>query len=211
MSALRDRVYVVDDDPIVRRSVARVLRFAGFEALTFGSADELLAAVDPEAEGCALLDVAMPGIDGLALQEALVGRGIALPILFLTGHGDVPASVRAMKAGAVDFLTKPVEDEILLAAVRQAVERGRVERDARRDAASARARFDALTAREREVLECVIGGMLNKQVARELGITEATVKVHRGRVMEKTGISSLAELVRVADLAGLRPPPRPEG
>ena len=203
MSPSRERVYVVDDEPVVRKTLSRLLRVSGFECLTFDSAEALLDALDPDAEGCAVLDVAMPGLDGLALQEALVGRGSILPILFLTGRGDIPASVRAMKAGASDFLTKPVEDATLIAAVRLALERGRAVRSARRDALDARARLASLTPREQEVLDGVVAGRLNKQIAADLGITEATVKVHRGRVMEKAGVSSVPDLVRLAERAAL--------
>jgi len=146
----------------------------------------------------------MPGLHGLALQEALVSRGIALPTLFLTGHGDVPQSVRAMKGGAVDFLTKPVDDAVFLRAVREALERGRSGRTDREESARIRSRLATLTPREREVLEGVVAGRLNKQIGGELGIAEKTVKVHRGRVMEKMEARSVAELVRMADRAGLR-------
>jgi FixJ family two-component response regulator len=203
LSLSREKVFVVDDDPTVRRTLSRLLRLSGFECVTFESAEALLGALDPDAEGCAVLDIAMPGLDGLALQGALADRGSVLPILFLTGHGDVPDSVRAMKAGASDFLMKPVEDATLVAAVRQALESGRAARSARRDAMDARARLDSLTRREREVLEGVVAGRLNKQIGADLGITEATVKVHRGRVMEKTGVSSVPDLVRLAELAVL--------
>ena len=196
----------MDDEPVVRKSIARLLRLSGFEAVSFESADDFLRGVVPEAEGCAILDIAMPGLDGLALQQALIDRGIALPILFLTGHGDVPGTVRAMKAGASDFLTKPVEDATLIAAVHAALERGRAAREARQDHASIRARLELLTPREREVLEYVVAGRLNKQIGGELGITEATVKVHRGRVMEKMRVTSLAELVHLADRIGLKSP-----
>jgi FixJ family two-component response regulator len=200
---LRDRVFVVDDDPGVRKSLWRVLRSAGLEVATFESPEEFLRNLDPEAEGCAILDLAMPGLDGLGLQQALSARNSALSVLFLTGQGDIPKSVRAMKGGAVDFLTKPVDDEVLLDAVRRALERGRVGGAARRELAEARRRLATLTPREREVLEGVVAGKLNKQVAGDLGIAEKTVKVHRGRVMEKMDIASLAELVRVCEHLGI--------
>ena len=204
MNATTERVYLVDDEPAVLKALSRLLRSAGLEAVAFGSPEEFLARVDPDAEGCVVLDVAMPGLDGLALQEALVSRGIALPTLFLTGHGDVPQSVRAMKGGAVDFLTKPVDDAVFLRAVREALERGRSGRTDREESARIRSRLATLTPREREVLEGVVAGRLNKQIGGELGIAEKTVKVHRGRVMEKMEARSVAELVRMADRAGLR-------
>ncbi len=196
-----ERVYVVDDDPGVRKSLWRLLRSNGYEVATFASAEELLGRLEPEAAGCALLDVAMPGLDGLALQQRLSERGVALPVLFLTGRGDIPASVKAMKAGAEDFLTKPVDEKVLFAALRRALERGRREREEWRRRSDARERLEALTPREREVLEGVVAGRLNKQIGGDLGISEKTVKVHRARVMEKLGATSVAELVRLADRA----------
>ena len=172
MNATTERVYLVDDEPAVLKALSRLLRSAGLEAVAFGSPEEFLARVDPDAEGCVVLDVAMPGLDGLALQEALVSRGIALPTLFLTGHGDVPQSVRAMKGGAVDFLTKPVDDAVFLRAVREALERGRSGRTDREESARIRSRLATLTPREREVLEGVVAGRLNKQIGGELGIAE---------------------------------------
>jgi FixJ family two-component response regulator len=201
-----ERVYLVDDEPAVVKALSRLLRSAGLEAVPFGSAEEFLAGVDPEPEGCVVLDVSMPGLDGLALQEALAARGIELPTLFLTGHGDIPRSVRAMKGGAVDFLTKPVDDGAFLRAVREALERGRAGRAGREETAGLRKRLATLSRREREVLAGVVAGRLNKQIAGELGIAEKTVKVHRGRVMEKMQASSVAELVRMADRAGIREP-----
>ena len=206
MSASRERVFVVDDDPAVRKSLSRLLRSAGLEALTFGSPEEFLRRLDREAAGCAILDVAMPGLDGLALQRELSSLGSELPVIFLTGHGDIPKSVQAMKGGATDFLTKPVDDEVLLGAVRRALEADRAARQDRRQIAEIRGRLGALTSREREVLEGVVAGRLNKQIAGDLGIAEKTVKVHRGRVMQKMRAVSLAELVRLADRAGIRRP-----
>jgi FixJ family two-component response regulator len=202
-----ERVYLVDDEPAVLKALSRLLRSAGFEAVGFGSAEEFLVRVDPESEGCIVLDVSMPGLDGLALQEALAARGIELPTLFLTGHGDIPQSVRAMKGGAVDFLMKPVDDGVFLRAVREALERGRAGRAGREEAVRLRKRLATLSPREREVLAGVVAGRLNKQIAGELGIAEKTVKVHRGRVMEKMQAASVAELVRMADRAGLRERP----
>jgi len=205
-------IFVVDDDPSVLKSLSRLLRSARLNPVLFSSPREFLDQFDPHAPGCLLLDVAMPGLDGLQLQQALVARGSRIPIIFLTGHGDIPMSVSAMKRGAVDFLTKPVHDEDLLTAIRAAVEADRKQRQARAELEDIRQRLATLTPREREVLEAVITGRLNKQIAGELGIVEKTVKVHRGRVMEKMKVRSLAELVHLAERAGLlgsAPPPRP--
>jgi len=201
-----ERVYVVDDEPAVRKALWRLLRSAGIEVSTFGSAEEFLGALDGEPAGCAILDVAMPGLDGLALQAALASRGIDLPVLFLTGRGDIPMSVRAMKAGASDFLTKPVDGKALVAAVRRALERGRSVGRTRQEDSEIRRRLASLTPRQREVLEGVVAGKLNKQIAADLGLSEKTVKIHRGRVMSKMAASSVPELVRFADRAGLRRP-----
>lgn len=201
-----ERVYVVDDEPAVRKGLWRLLRSAGYEVSTYASAEEFLERLEPDASGCAVLDVAMPGLDGLALQKALSERRLALPVLFLTGRGDIPSSVKAMKAGATDFLTKPVDDRVLFEAIVHALERGRAERVARHRRAEARERVETLTPREREVLEGVAAGRLNKQIAGDLGIAEKTVKVHRARVMEKLGVSSVAELVRISDSAKRRSP-----
>lgn len=206
MSVSGEKVFVVDDDPAVRKSLSRLLRSAGIEALAFGSPEEFLRHLDSDAAGCAILDVAMPGLDGLALQRELSSRQCALPVIFLTGHGDIPKSVQAMKDGAADFLTKPVEDRVLLGAVRRALEADRAAREDHRQLGKIRVRLGALTSREREVLEGVVAGRLNKQIAGDLGIAEKTVKVHRGRVMEKMGASSVADLVRLADRAGIRRP-----
>jgi FixJ family two-component response regulator len=199
-----ERVYLVDDDPAVLKALSRLLHSAGLSAVPFASPEEFLARVGPDTEGCAVLDLAMPGLDGLALQEALAGRGIEMPTLFLTGHGDVPQSVRAMKRGAVDFLTKPVDDDVFLQAVREALERSRSGRADRAESARIRRLVESLTSREREVLGGVVAGRLNKQIAADLGIAEKTVKVHRGRVMEKMEAQSVAELVRMVERAGLR-------
>ena len=204
MSPPRETVFVVDDDPAVRKSFSRLLRSARLNAVAFGSPAEFLDHFDPRAAGCAVLDVSMPGLDGLALQETLAARGSELPILFVTGHGDVPKSVQAMKRGAVDFLTKPVDDEDLLRAVRQALGRNRERRKADEDLAGIRERFATLTLREREVLEGVVAGQLNKQIAGYLGTAVKTIKVHRGRVMVKMEATSVADLVRMADRLGAR-------
>ena len=194
-------VFVVDDDSAVRKAVARLLRSAGIEVVVFGSPVEFLAAHDPQALGCLLLDVEMPELNGLDLQRALSGRGATLPIIFLSGHADIPISVRAMKAGATDFLTKPVRDEELLASVRAAIEKDRTDRAVRADAEDIAARLRMLTPREHEVLEHVIAGKLNKQIASDLGTVEQTIKAHRARMMEKMNVNSVAELVRLVERA----------
>jgi FixJ family two-component response regulator len=203
VSAERERVFLVDDDPAVRRGLSRLLKSAGLEVEAYGSPEEFLGSLDAGAAGCAVLDVAMPGLDGLALQQAMSARGCELPVLFLTGHGDIPKSVRAMKGGATDFLEKPADEALLLGAIRRALERDRALRAARRELSDARRRLATLSPREREVLEGVVAGNLNKQIAAALGISEKTVKVHRGRVMEKMAVSSLAELARLADHLGV--------
>jgi FixJ family two-component response regulator len=205
VSGSAEHVFVVDDEPAVRKALARLLRAAGFEVFEFASAEAFLRGLPPDAAGCATLDVHMPGLDGLAVQRELAARGISLPIVFLTGHGDIPKSVRAMKNGAVDFLTKPVDAENLIRAVRQAFDVDRAGRAARAELGEIRRRMGTLTERERQVLDGVVAGRLNKQIGGSLGITEKTVKVHRGRVMEKLGVDSLAALVHVAQRAGIEP------
>ncbi|HSP94148.1 MAG TPA: response regulator [Thermoanaerobaculia bacterium] len=200
----RETVYLVDDEPAVLKSLSRLLRSEGFTVAAFGSPAELLEQLDPAARGCFVLDLAMPGLDGLALQNALSARGSELPILFLTGRGDIQKSVAAMKSGAMDFLTKPVDDERLFEAVRAALEKDRARRRARAEVAEIGRRLATLTPREREVLEGVVTGRLNKQIAASLEIALKTVKIHRGRMMEKMGAKSVAELVLLADRAGLR-------
>ena len=185
VSGATPTVFVVDDDPSVLKGVKRLLRSAGFTAETFASAQDFLARHDREAAGCVILDLAMPGIDGLRMQQTLTEQGSVLPIIFLTGHGDVPTSVQAMKRGAVDFLTKPVGDDELLGAVRGAIERCEVLRQARREIVEFERRLATLTPREREVLEHLLSGKLNKQIAADLGTVEQTIKVHRARVMQK--------------------------
>jgi len=193
------RVFVVDDEAAVRTAVARLLRSMGIEVALFGSPAEFIAAYDPDAPGCLLLDVAMPGLSGLQLQGVLARRGGALPIIFLSGQADVPISVQAMKAGAADFLTKPVAAEVLLAAVRAAFDKDRLARLARAEAAEFGARLASLTPREREVLTHVVAGRLNKQIAGDLGTVEQTVKIHRARVMTKMKVTSVADLVRLVE------------
>lgn len=196
-------VLIVDDDDSVRRSLQRLLRSAGIESRAFASAEEFRAESLPDRPCCLVLDIRMPGMSGLELQEALQGGAVRLPIVFITGHGDVPMSVKAMKAGAADFLQKPFEDCDLLEAIRQATERDRAHRISQARATVLLARVDSLTPREREVFACVVSGALNKQIAFALGITEKTVKVHRAQVMGKMQAESLADLVRMADALGV--------
>lgn len=196
-------VFVVDDDCAVLKSLSRLLRSASLASSTFSSPREFLDCHNPNAPGCLVLDVAMPGLNGLELQQALIASGNELPIVFLTGHGDIPMSVQAMKGGAVDFLTKPVNDADLLQAVRAALEKDRLERELRAEVADIRRRLARLTPREREVLEHVIAGHLNKQTAADLGTVEKTIKVHRARMMEKMKVQSVAELVHLTERAGI--------
>jgi FixJ family two-component response regulator len=198
-------VYIVDDDLAVRKALSRLLRAAGFDVSCHSSAAEYLEQDDRSQAGCLLLDVAMPGITGLDLQNALVSSGNERAIVFLTGHGDIPKSVQAMKAGAIDFLTKPIEDEKLLAAVQIAIEKDGQKRLLRAQQESLEQRIATLTHREREVLEHVVSGQLNKQIAADLGTVEKTIKVHRARVMAKMGATSIADLVRLAEQAGITP------
>jgi len=191
-------VFVVDDDVSVRKALARLLASAGYRTETFASAEELLARGDFETVGCILVDVQMPGLNGLELQHALRTVDRQLPIVFITGYGDIPMSVRAMKAGAADFITKPFEDDELLKAVALALNKSRAQENERSEIAGIRKRLSTLTPREREVLSHVLGGQLNKQAAVDLGVVEKTIKVHRARIMKKMGAGSLAELVKMA-------------
>ena len=192
-------VFVVDDDPSIREAIESLLKLAGLRVETFGTAQEFLRNERPDLPGCVVLDVELPGLSGLDLQLELAAHGIKLPIIFITGYGDIPMSVRAMKAGATEFLTKPFRDQDLLDAIQQALERDRVARQHSSETAELRKRFDALTSREREVMSLVVAGWLNKQIGFELKISEITVKIHRGRVMNKMGAQSLAELVRMTE------------
>jgi FixJ family two-component response regulator len=196
---------LVDDDQSVLRALTRLLSAAGLEPRAFPSPAAFLRAHDPAMPGCLVLDVALPGLDGLELQQALAGSECARPIVFITGRGDVPTSVRAMKEGAVDFLTKPVNDSELLAAVHRAIEVDRLARAARAELDALKQRLASLTPREREVLAQVIAGRLNKQIAANLGTVEKTIKVHRARIMEKMAVRSLADLVRLAERLGIPP------
>jgi len=199
MTELPPTVFVVDDDPAVRKGIVRLLKSAGYRAQPFASADEFLAGWLPNpAPGCVLLDLMLPGMDGLQLQRRLQGSPHSIPIIFITGQGDIPASVSAMKAGAVDFLTKPFEDHALLRAVNEAILRDTRERAERAERQAVLSRFAALTPRESEVMALVVRGLPNKRIAQELGVSEKTVKIHRGRVMEKMQAQSVAELVLAA-------------
>jgi FixJ family two-component response regulator len=195
------RVYLIDDDPGVLKALTRLLRSAGLQPIPFGCPLEFLATCDPALRGCLVLDVAMPGLDGMRMQQALAAAGCTLPIIFLTGHGDIPMSVQAMKRGAVDFLTKPVDEASLLAAVREALARDAMEGRKAAERSALRDRLASLTPREAEVLTHVVAGKLNKQIAVELGTAEKTIKVHRARVMEKMQAQSLADLVRMTERA----------
>jgi FixJ family two-component response regulator len=196
-------VFIVDDDAGVLKALSRLLRAKGYEVRSFTSPQEFLTHHDAAVPGCTVLDVAMPGLDGLALQQALTAGGSHRPVIFLTGRGDIPTSVRAMKAGAIDFLTKPVSDKDLLDAIARAVDQDAKSRQSRAELASIQAKITTLTPREREVLSHVVAGRLNKQIAGDLGTVEKTIKVHRGRVMEKLGVRTVADLVRLAEKAGI--------
>jgi FixJ family two-component response regulator len=196
-------VFVVDDDPSVREALKSLFESVGLHVEAFGSAAAFLDSRRPDVASCLVLDVRLPGLSGLEFQNELTHSGIHLPIIFITGHGDIPMSVRAMKAGAVEFLTKPFRDQDLLDAVRVALERDRIRREDEKSVAALTANFALLTAREKEVLGFVTAGLLNKQIAAEMGLSEITVKVHRGNIMRKMQARSLAELVRMADLLGI--------
>lgn len=203
MSGERPTVYIVDDDASIRTSLTRLLRAKGYEVYTYGSAADFLARDADGRRGCVVLDLHMPGLSGLQLQEALAHDPAPLPIVFLTGHGDVRTSVRAMKSGAVDFLSKPVEQQELFAAVERALTLDLQAQQTRDQQRQRQSRLATLTQREQQVFALVVAGKLNKQIARELGITERTVKAHRAEVMRKLGAESLAELVQLADRLGV--------
>jgi RNA polymerase sigma factor (sigma-70 family) len=197
-------VFIVDDDPSVRRVLGQLFRCEGLPSASFSSAQQFLEDVDADRPGCLLLDVRMPGASGLELQDTLLERGMRLPIIFMTAYADVPMSVRAMKAGAVDFVEKPFNEQQLLEAVHRGLERDRQAREAARARHRAEQRIRSLTPRERQVLALVVAGRTNREIADEWGISEKTVKVHRGRVMEKTRVNTLPELVLLAQAAGIR-------
>ena len=204
-------VYIIDDDQGVCHALSSLFRSVGLAARTFGSAREFLDASLSDAPGCIVLDIGLPGLSGLDLQQVLTDRGFQIPIIFITGHADVPMTVQAMKAGAIEFLTKPFSDQDLLNAVQSALDRDRAARQDLAHVANLRARYETLTPREREVMLLVVTGMLNKQIAAELGASEVTVKLHRGRVMHKMGAESVADLVRMADRLGPRDKTRRAG
>jgi FixJ family two-component response regulator len=197
-------VIVIDDDASVRRGLSNLVRSTGLGVKVFASAAEMLLSERPDVPSCLVLDVKLPELTGLELQTELAKSNIHIPIIFITGHGDIPMTVRAMKAGAVDFLTKPFSTQEMLDAIAMAIERDRKRRQDEKLTSGVRARFEALTPREREVMALVTAGMMNKQVAAELRLSEITVKIHRGRIMRKMSARSLADLVRMAELLGVR-------
>ncbi len=203
MNDLAPTVFIVDDDPAVLKALARLMRSAGLNATTFASPREFLDHYDQNAPGCLVLDVEMPHINGLELQLELVARGSELPIIFLTGHGDIPMSVRALKQGAVDFLTKPVHDGDLIEAIHDAIEKDRITRQGRAELTELQQRLATLTPREREVLSHVVSGKLNKQIAADLGTAEKTIKVHRAHLKAKLKVQSLAELMKLTERLGV--------
>jgi FixJ family two-component response regulator len=197
-------VFVVDDDDSMRRALSNLIRSVGLQAEMFATAPDFLAVKLPDAPCCLILDIRLPGLSGLDFQAKLASAKIEVPIIFITAHGDIPMSVRAMKAGAIEFLTKPFRDQDLLDAIQAAIERDRMRREGEKMISILRTKFETLTPREQEVMACVTGGLMNKQIAAEIGVTENTIKVHRGNVTKKMGARSVAELVRMADILGVR-------
>jgi len=197
-------VFVIDDDASMRRALTNLFQSVGLGVEVFGSAPEMLQSKLPDVPGCLVLDIRLPGLSGLDFQTELAKSNIHIPIIFMTGHGDIPMTVRAMKGGAVDFLTKPFRDQDMLDAVLTAIERDRNRREAEAIVANLKGLFETLTSREREVMALVASGLMNKQIAAELGLAEITVKIHRGHIMKKMGARSLADLVRKAEMLGIR-------
>ena len=202
--ATEPTVFVIDDDNSLREALGRLIRSAGLQVKLFASTADFLVHDVPDVPCCLVLDVRLPGLSGLDFQAELAAANIQIPIVFITGHGDIPMSVRAMKAGAIEFLTKPVRDQDLLDAIQVGLERDRKRHEGEKSVSALRAKFDTLTPREQEVMACVTVGLLNKQVAARLGIAEHTVKIHRGNVTRKMGVRSVADLVRMADILGIR-------
>jgi FixJ family two-component response regulator len=205
-SAKESMVFVIDDDASMRRALTNLFQSVGLKVEVFGSAPEMLHSRLPDVASCLVLDVRLPGLSGLDFQTELAKASIHIPIIFMTGHGDIPMTVKAMKSGAVDFLTKPFRDQDMLDAVVMAIERDRKRREAEKVVDNLKALFESLTAREREVLALVASGLMNKQIAAELGLAEITVKIHRGHIMRKMGARSLADLVRKAETLGIHRP-----
>jgi FixJ family two-component response regulator len=203
-SAWQSIVFVIDDDASMRRALTNLFQSVGLEVEVFGSASEMLQSKLPDVASCLILDIRLPGLSGLDFQTELAKANIHIPIIFMTGHGDIPMTVRAMKGGAVDFLTKPFRDQDMLDAVVMAIERDRKRREDEKIGAKLQALFDTLTPREREVLALVASGLMNKQIAAEIGLAEITVKIHRGHTMKKMGARSLADLIRMAEALGIR-------
>ncbi len=201
--ARRPTVFVIDDDASMRRALVNLCESVGLDVEAFGSATEMLESGLPDVPSCLVLDIRLPGLSGLDLQNELARAGVHIPIIFITGHGDIPMTVRAMKGGAVDFLTKPFRDQDLLDAVRTAIERDRRRRESLRTLAGMRSLYETLSSREREVMARVASGLVNKQIAAELGLAEITVKIYRGRVMRKMGAKSLADLIKTAEALGI--------
>ena len=202
-------VFVDDDDVSVRESLELLIKFAGWQPETFASAEEFLVRPRTATPSCLILDVSLPALNGLELQKLIGGDRVDMPIIFITGHGDIPMTVQAMKAGAVEFLTKPFEDEVLLSAIRHAIKRSTAVLDDQAEVTALRDSYDSLTPREQEVLRLVVAGMLNKQIGLELGISEITVKAHRGKVMQKMKAESIADLVKTSVKLGLAPAKNP--
>lgn len=203
MSEAEPTIFVIDDDPSVRQSLESLIKSVGWRVLIYGSAQEFLGSGHLDAPGCIILDVRLPGLSGLDLQQALLRAKSHLPVIFITGHGDIPMSVQAMKAGAVEFLTKPFREQDLLDALKLALDRDRTTRQQRAELAALRARYDSVTPREQQVMGLLVTGLLNKEIAATLGVSEVTIKVHRSQIMQKMQADSLANLVRMAERLGI--------